>query len=535
MSEAPSLRPDEGGFDEWIGRVVDERYRVQELIGEGGMGAVFRVEHIKLGKSFAMKVILPEIAGNGELARRFAGEAAAAGRLDHPHVAHITDYGVLLEGGAYLVMKLVRGPTLSSIVDERGHYAWPQVCEIGAQVADALVAAHDQGVVHRDLKPDNVMLEPQRDGGLHAMVLDFGVARLMDGSNRAGITPFRGGGAVVGTPGYMAPEQALGESVDHRADLYSLGALLWELLTGSPLFEGLGASSILTRQLTEAPPRVDVHVPEAPLELGYLIRLLLAKDPERRPSARETRDTLSRLLLGAAIEAVHGGDARVPHLSPSALVRAASEARSVPVRSDVRRRAAVTPTPAPRRPAPVLALGGAAALLVGVAAGLALVLGLGSAWTPSEPPRAPTPAAVVPVPAAATPAAPAPSGPLPLPAGLDEAAERLLSATSSVQRRRAARPILAYRPPSSVPPAFRALARLVTSRNCPNMRSYLLELEELGDRRVLPALDLLAETPRDACQRRSGSSSRPTTFDCLGCLRADLGRVRTVLAEGGSR
>jgi serine/threonine protein kinase len=149
-------------FDDklWLGRVIDERYRIERMLGEGGMGAVFLAEHLKLQKKVALKIILPQFAGDGEIAERFAREAMASAKLDHPHVASALDYGTLPEGGAYLVMQYVRGRSLrAAAVEHAGD--WRFACGIGAQIADALAAAHAAGIVHRDLKPDNVFLEPR--------------------------------------------------------------------------------------------------------------------------------------------------------------------------------------------------------------------------------------------------------------------------------------------------------------------------------------------------------------------------------------
>ena len=216
----------------WIGRVIDGRYRIDRVLGQGGMGAVFVAEHLTLAKPVALKIILPQLAGDAELAQRFAREAMVSAKLEHPHVASALDYGTLAEGGAYLVMQLARGRGLRAWLHGR---ADPRTAiAIGAQIADALGAAHAHGIVHRDLKPENVIVE-ERDGGLHARVLDFGIARVADAAK--GDAPLTRLGTVMGTAGYMAPEQAVGEAVDARADVYALGVILWELVAGKTLFD----------------------------------------------------------------------------------------------------------------------------------------------------------------------------------------------------------------------------------------------------------------------------------------------------------
>src|SRR5690606_15792979 len=158
-------------------RRSSDLYRIVELLGEGGMGAVYVAEHLKLHKHVAIKTIRAEFAAHSQAEARFTREALATARLDHPHVASAIDYGHLEEGGAYLVIQLVRGPR-----------TWLQACQLGAQIADALTAAHGLGIVHRDLKPDNILLEPRDDGSFHARVVDFGIARLSGGEEAGGGT-----------------------------------------------------------------------------------------------------------------------------------------------------------------------------------------------------------------------------------------------------------------------------------------------------------------------------------------------------------
>jgi serine/threonine-protein kinase len=308
FAQTGPLPPDSDGSGfsaaTWSGRIIDGRYRVLELLGQGGMGAVFLAEHIKLGKKVALKVILPQFAGDGELAERFAREAMASAKLDHPHVASAIDYGTLPEGGAYLVMQYVRGRSLRQALESEDG-GWRFACEIGAQIADALAAAHAEGIVHRDLKPENVILEPREGGTELVKVLDFGVARVVSHDPQGGSTgkALTRIGTVLGTPGYMAPEQALGEVVDARADLYALGVVLWEVTAKRTLFPEQELTAIVTAQLTATPPRLGSIVPDVPAELDDLVSRLLARNREARPSrAAEVRDVLKRLALSAQIE-----------------------------------------------------------------------------------------------------------------------------------------------------------------------------------------------------------------------------------------
>ncbi|MFI5307130.1 MAG: serine/threonine-protein kinase [Polyangiales bacterium] len=288
---------------EWAGRVLDDRYRIERVLGEGGMGAVFVAEQLTLHKQVALKVIRAELAGNGEVAARFAREAMATAQFEHPHVASAIDYGTLPEGGAYFVMQLVRGRSLRGLLPAGKRLPWRRVCEIGAQVADALSAAKAAGIIHRDLKPDNVLVEPREDGSDLVKVLDFGIAHIgpRDAPAPAGAQAHREltrVGTVMGTPGYMSPEQALGDRVDHRADLYALGVVLWECISGRELWDGPDLTAVVTRQMTEPVPSLRETTADStlPAELDDLIARLTARALTDRPEhAADVRDTLRRL------------------------------------------------------------------------------------------------------------------------------------------------------------------------------------------------------------------------------------------------
>ncbi len=294
-------------WEGWLGRVVDERYRIVEFLGEGGMGAVFVAEHLKLQKQVAFKVVRQQFAGNGEIAARFAREAMATGMFEHPNVASAIDFGTLPEGGAYFVMQLVRGSCLSALLSEQRRLPWRRAVAIGAQLADALSAARAIDVVHRDLKPDNIVIQKREDGSDLVKILDFGIARSTQDSlvppPVSGTTTPKNltrEGAVVGTPGYMAPEQAMGDRVNHAADLYALGAVLWECVAGRQLWTADDLSSLIKLQLTESVPRLRELLPaeDIPEELDNLVaRLLTVSTRERPESAGAVRDALQLLLL----------------------------------------------------------------------------------------------------------------------------------------------------------------------------------------------------------------------------------------------
>jgi serine/threonine protein kinase len=275
----------------WVGRIIDKRYRINELIGEGGMGSVFAAEHLNLHKDVAIKIIRPDFGADSEVAVRFAREAMATAQLEHPHVVSAIDYGLLPEGGAYLVMQLVRGRSLTEILELQGQLHWSKACELGAQVADAMSAATSLGIVHRDLKPDNILIQPRKDGTDLVKVLDFGIARIRDQgrSAPAGAMPaekLTQTGAIIGTPGYMAPEQAVGDKIDHRADLYALGVVLWETIAGRRLWDIGDMMTLIKTQLGKPAPRIREVVDDEtiPKELDDLIAQLLSRSPADRPS-----------------------------------------------------------------------------------------------------------------------------------------------------------------------------------------------------------------------------------------------------------
>ncbi|MFD3662701.1 bifunctional serine/threonine protein kinase/MFS transporter [Streptomyces sp. NPDC058659] len=275
------------------GTTVAGRYRVVDLLGAGGMGEVWRAVDERLGRPVALKVLLhPE---DEELLRRLEGEARAAAALCDPHVVAVHDVGEAPVAGrrvVYLVMELVDGQPLSRLLAE----GLPRVGDVvawGQQICRGLQAAHTAGLVHRDIKPANILITA--DG--RVKVCDFGIARRTDAVGHL----LTGTGAVIGTPSYMSPEQARADAViDARSDLYSLGCLLYELLTGAPPFPG-GGWPVLAQHLHQAPAPVRSHRPEVPAELEHLVAELLQKDPQRRPAdAAEVARRLQATVVRAS-------------------------------------------------------------------------------------------------------------------------------------------------------------------------------------------------------------------------------------------
>jgi len=278
---------------------VDGRYEVLEPLGEGGMGTVYKVRHVALDRLFAMKVLRRDLAADPDLAKRFVQEARATAAIRHPCVVAITDFGDMEDGVPYFVMELLEGETLATRIRARGLVPPRAALAIGKQIADGLSASHAANVIHRDLKPDNVFLVGRRAAEEEIRIVDFGAAKIVGGSKltRPGI--------VFGTPYYMSPEQASGQPIDGRADVYSLGILLYEMVTGRVPFEAETYMGVLTKHLFQAPPRMVVPS-GAPLgDLEAIVMRALQKDPADRYEsmaafARVLEEAASGTAVGAA-------------------------------------------------------------------------------------------------------------------------------------------------------------------------------------------------------------------------------------------
>ena len=342
-------------------------YRLGRRLGAGGIGAVYAATHVRTGRAYAVKVLLPDAADDATSAARFRREAEALAAVGHAGIVAVHDFDVTDDGVAYLVMDKLEGEDLDARL-ARGPLSLAATQDLLHQVGSALATAHDAGILHRDLKPSNVFLARRPGMPERAVLLDFGLAKLMEGEH-AKLTAT---GATMGTPMYMSPEQAQGLSVDRRTDVYALGAVLFECLTGRPPFDGPNVTAILAKVLTAPPPRLRDWNPELPRALDDVVVRALAKDPSERPASVPA-------LVAAVNEAI--GDA------PSD-VAATGTPRVVPPTQ-------VTPMVIEvKRAEPRLRRG----LWFGVVTALALV-GAGVAWwvmrAPIEPTIAP---AIAPVP-----------------------------------------------------------------------------------------------------------------------------------------
>jgi len=344
-------------------------YRVVSRIGEGGMGTVYRVEHALLGRAAAVKVLQPELSRNQDMINRFFNEARGTAQLQHPGIVDVFDFGYCEDGAAFIVMELLNGESLTSRLAREGQLPWPKACNFVRQIAWSLAAAHHAQIVHRDLKPDNVFLvvDPEQREE-RTKVLDFGIAKLADTGSSAPVKTHAG--LIMGTPTYMSPQQCRGAGqVDHRADIYSLGCMLFEMVCGRPPFVGEGFGDLLHAHMTLAPPSPRQLAAELPGPLEQLILRMLAKAEADRPQSMEAVAT----EIDAIAEAYGADVGSTPRPSSTGISGGSGGAARTPaVTTFGGSTGQVVPTATtPRRRLPYLFAGAA---VVGVAATLITVV-----------------------------------------------------------------------------------------------------------------------------------------------------------------
>jgi serine/threonine protein kinase len=292
LQEAPELD---------VGSEVDGRYKIVELIGEGGMGKVYLAEHVEIGKRVALKVLHPSYSRMPDLVERFRREARAASKIGHPNIVDVTDSGSTPDGSVYFVMEYLEGVELGSVIEREGAIDVARSLRISGQICRALSAAHREGIIHRDLKPENIFLITRGGEADVVKVLDFGIAKTTE-AEAARERRLTSPGMAMGTPEYMAPEQAAGRPADARTDIYSLGAIMYEMVAGVPPYSGDNFMEILTKKATQDPPPPIKVRAELPEQVSELVMAAMSREPEKRPPTMDALEyELNKCLAGRGI------------------------------------------------------------------------------------------------------------------------------------------------------------------------------------------------------------------------------------------
>ncbi|MER2565086.1 MAG: protein kinase [Myxococcaceae bacterium] len=388
------------------GSLIAGRYRIIRKLAAGGMGEVYQAEHIELHKQFAVKVMLPALSSDQEFVNRFKREAISASRIGQLNIIDISDFGQTEdEGRFYFVMEFLDGVTIASLLHREGKMPLLRMVNVALQTARALAAAHAQGIVHRDMKPENVMVLQRPGQPDFVKVLDFGVAKVSKGPGEGGQTQL---GMVVGTPQYMSPEQAMGVAVDARTDTYALGLIFYEMLSGTPTYQGDTASILMVKQVTEpAPPFPEALAATLPAALNDLIFQMLEKDPKNRPESMDKvvevlENLQAHLRVGAKLAPATASGRFPTTATPHSLSPVRVTSSGLPVATVPRPSGsvpAVTGVVAPTGAQEAIAPPASSKLpmVLGGALVLALLAGGGfMAFKPSDPPK-PDPIVVPPI------------------------------------------------------------------------------------------------------------------------------------------
>ncbi len=307
------------------GDVIDGKYRIVRLIGEGGMGAVYEGENIRIHRTVAIKVLHAGVAENQDAVQRFEREAQAAGRIGSEHIVEVLDLGNLPDGDRFMVMEFMDGDSLSARIQKRGRLTAQETYPIARQILEGLGAAHGAGIIHRDLKPDNVFLLKRRGG--HAdfvKLLDFGISKFSALSGESGFSMTRTG-AVMGTPYYMSPEQAKGaKGMDHRADLYAVGVILYECVTGRVPFNADTFNELLFKIVLETPQPIEQVVPDSDPAFNQIVQRAMAREPGvRYQTAQEFQEAVDAWANSSGFVALApAGFRATPNLTPQQTAQA---------------------------------------------------------------------------------------------------------------------------------------------------------------------------------------------------------------------
>ncbi len=304
------------GDDPLIGTVLQGRYKIESVIGRGAMGMVYKASQELIGRGVAVKVLHPHLAADNEAIKRFHQQARAASRLNHPHIITLFDYGVMAGGQPYIVMDLLEGISLAHLLEEREYLPVDEAASIIKQICDALSDAHKHAVVHRDIKPDNIILEQTNTQKDWVKVVDFGIAKIIQGGEET-LLRITATGMVCGSPAYMSPEQFRGHEVDHRTDIYSLAVVIFEMLTGRLPFLAKDLVTLMSMHCSESPPKLVAVRPDLRFGPGLekAIARALGKRPEERP---QTMDLFwEELEAGLSEHEAAAGSGQASEYAPS--------------------------------------------------------------------------------------------------------------------------------------------------------------------------------------------------------------------------
>jgi eukaryotic-like serine/threonine-protein kinase len=388
-----SIPPPSAPIDPYVGTTIDGRYRIESVLGEGGMGVVYLARHKVIDKKVAIKVLRADMARDKEITDRFLQEAKAASSIGNAHIIDISDFGQLPDGSTYFVMEWLDGKPLGKVLEEVRPVPVIRLTNVANQIADALAAAHQRGIVHRDLKPDNIFLIKRGAEPDFVKILDFGIAKVSSGTSK-----LTRAGSVFGTPHYMSPEQAAGAPVDSRTDIYALGVILYEMASGRVPFDADNFMGILTQHMYKAPVPIRALVPpqDVPPGLEAIILKALSKKPEQRYQTMEE--------LGTDLDKLNRG--MIPEAVPEMMSR--SGGFNVPA-DFFKERGMPAPVPATPLEGASRRRWGVYAGVAGVAAAIAIVVGIFAKSSSSTASLSPPAAAVLTTPSPApTPVTPTP-------------------------------------------------------------------------------------------------------------------------------